>query len=461
MMNQPVPRKEAIEPAEIDAILEQIRDALFADRIDDAIEALVRLHPVDRADAFSDLNDQDQAVILPQLGVNDTADLLEELDDDEAADVAESLHPRFLANVLDAMEPDEAADVLGDLPPERAAQALAQMEEPDDVIPLLGYPDETAGGLMTTSIITLRRGITTGQAIEYLRRSPLGSDTPYYLYVVDQDRKLLGVVGLRDLVVAHAETPIEKIMDPSVIVASTGMDQEDAARQMVRYDLAAMPVVDENHVLWGVITYDDLMDVLEDEATEDIYRLANVSDADLSVNSSIGISVRRRIPWLYLSGLTALFASWVISRFEATIAQVAILAAFQSVVAGLGGNTATQTLAIIVRAIALDEIELSDAWRTLFKETAVGLLQGMFVGAAAGLGVYLWTDKPYLGLILGLSLLGNMIIATMVGTMVPLLLRALKLDPALASSVLVTSVTDSVGFALFLGLATIFLRYLT
>jgi magnesium transporter len=249
-------------------------------------------------------------------------------------------------------------------------------------------------------------------------------------------------------------------MDPSVHYVTTDMDQEDVARIMVRYDLAAMPVVDESHVLWGNITYDDLMDVLEDEATEDIYRLANVSDPDLSVDSPIGISVKRRIPWLYLSGITALFASWVISQFEATIAQVALLAAFQSVVAGLGGNTATQTLAIIVRGIALGEIELSDAIRTLAKEAVVGLLQGIFVGVAAGFGVYLWTGKPYLGFILGLSLLGNMIIATIVGTLVPLLLRAFKQDPALASTVLVTSITDSVGFALFLGLATIFLSYL-
>jgi magnesium transporter len=229
---------------------------------------------------------------------------------------------------------------------------------------------------------------------------------------------------------------------------------------MVRYDLTAVPVVDDQDVLWGVITYDDLVDVLEDEATEDLYRLANVSDPDLSFDSPVGISVRRRIPWLYISGVTALFASWVISQFQAVIAQVAILAAFQSVVAGLGGNTATQTLAIIVRAIALGEIELKDAWRTLFKEASVGLLQGIFVGTAAGLGVYLWTNNTFLGLVLGLALVGNMLIATTVGTLVPLILKAANLDPALASSVLVTSVTDSVGFALFLGLASIFLTQL-
>jgi magnesium transporter len=446
-----------MDPTQIDPTLEKIRTALEADHIDEAIAALIQLHPVDRADAFSDLDDQVQAILLPELDISDTADLLEELDDAEAADVAESLSTRFLANILDAMEPDEAADVLGDLPPDRAAQALAAMTEPEDVIPLLGYPDETAGGLMTTNVVTLSPELSTTQAIDFLRRMTPGSDTPYYLYVVNHEQELMGVVGLRDLVVSSANTKIRDILDPEVIRATTDMDQEDVARMMVRYDLTAVPVVDEHDVLWGVITYDDLVDVLEDEATEDIYRLANVSDPDLSFDSPVGISVRRRIPWLYISGVTALFASWVISQFQAVIAQVAILAAFQSVVAGLGGNTATQTLAIIVRAIALGEIELKDAWRTLLKEAAVGLLQGVFVGTAAGLGVYLWTSNPFLGLVLGLALVGNMLIATTIGTLVPLILKAVNLDPALASTVLVTSVTDSVGFALFLGLASIFL----
>ena len=444
----------------IDATLEAIRKALEANHIEEAISALTDLHPVDRAEAFADLNDQDQAVILPQLSINDTADLLEELDDEEAADVAETLSTSDLADILDAMEPDEAADVLGDLPPRFAADTLAEMEESKDVIPLLGFHDETAGGLMTTHLFTLAPEITAAEAIAYLRRTTLGSDTPYYLYVIEQDTRLIGVVGLRDLVIADPNRKISEIMDPSVISARTDLDQEDVARLMIRYDLAAMPVVDDDGCLRGVITYDDLMDVIEDEATEDIYRLANVPDHDLSFDSPVGISIRRRLPWLYLSGITALFASWVISQFEAIIAQVALLAAFQSVVAGLGGNTATQSLAIIVRAIALDEIEPRDAWRTLVKEAAVGLLQGLFVGTAAAIGVYLWTGNEFLGLVLGLALVGNMLIATVIGTLVPLILRWLGSDPALASTVLVTAVTDSVGFALFLGLASIFVNYM-
>jgi len=444
----------------IDATLETIRTALEANRVEEAIAALTHLHPVDRAEAFADLDDQDQAVILPELDINDTADLLEELDDEEAADVAETLSTPFLADILDAMEPDEAADILGDLPPRLAADALAEMEDSDDVIPLLVFPDETAGGLMTTHLLTLAPEINAAEAIEYLRQTTLGSDTPYYLYVVEQNLKLLGVIGLRDLVIADPNRRINEIMDPDVISAKTDLDQEDVARLMIRYDLAAMPVVDDAGSLRGVITYDDLMDVIEEEATEDIYRLANVPDSDLSFDSPIGLSVRRRLPWLFLSVITALFASWVISQFESLIAQVALLAAFLSVVAGLGGNTATQTLAIIVRAIALDEIEPRDAWRTLTKEAVVGLFQGLFIGAAAAVGVYLWTGNEILGLVLGLALVGNMILATVIGTLVPLILRWVGADPALASTVLVTAVTDSVGFALFLGLASVFVNYM-
>ncbi len=449
-----------MEQSQIDLTLDEVRSALESGQILDAIAALIRLHPADRADAFSDLNDEYQARLLPRMDIPTVADLLEELEDDEAADMAEILPTERLADVLDEMEPDEAADVLGDLPPERVAEALAEMEDADEVIPLLSYPDETAGGLMTTSFIALRPHTTAWQAIEFLRRFSPEEETPYYLNVINQDRQLVGIVGLRDLVVAEPTTRVESFMDPDVVYVTTDTDQEDAARLMVRYDLAALPVVDDKEVLRGVITYDDLMDVLEDEATEDIYRLANVSDPDLSINSPISLSLRRRLPWLYLNALTAFFASWVISQYELIIAQVALLAVFLSVVAGLGGNSATQSLAIIVRAIALGELELRDAWRTILKEATVGLLQGISVGAVAGLGVFLWKGDPIMGLVLGLALVGNMLIAGIIGSMIPLGLKALKLDPALASSVLVTAVTDSFGFALFLTLAVKFLPYL-
>lgn len=449
-----------MEQAQIDSTLEDIRTALESGQIQEAIAALIKLHPADRADAFSDLDGDDQAALLPQLDIQSTADLLEELEDDEAADVAIGLPTDYLADVLDEMEPDEAADVLGDLPPTRAAAALAEMEDAEEVIPLLGYPDETAGGLMTTSYLAINPTNTASEAIDFLREISPDEETPYYLYVVDQNKRLVGIVGMRDLIIADPETQIQAFMDQEVILTTTGTDQEDVARAMSHYDLAAMPVIDETGVIQGVITHDDLVDVLEDEATEDIYRLANVPDPDLSIDSPVKISVRKRLPWLYLNTLTALFAAWVISNFEGLFQQVAVLAVFQSVVAGMGGNAATQSLVMIVRAIALDEISSREAWRPLLRQVAAGIIQGLAVGVVVGLGVYIWKGNAFLGLILGLALIGNLIIAAIVGTLIPLGLKALKLDPALASSVLVTAVTDSAGFAIFLGLATLFLPQL-
>jgi len=396
-----------MEPSQIDLTLEEIRSALEAGQIESAIEALIKLHPVDRADAFSDLNDADQAIILPQLDIQSTADLLEELEDEEAAVVANALPTELLA-----------ADVLGDLPPDRAAEALAEMEEAKDVIPLLGLPDETAGGLMTTSYIAVRPRTTASQTIDFLRQIEPDEETPYYIYVINKENLLVGIVGMRELIIANPDAEVQTFMDVEVISAKISDDQEEVARLMSRYDLAAMPVVDGTGVLRGVITHDDVLDVVEDEATEDIYRLAIFQDL-----------------------------------FE----QVAVLAVFQSVVAGMGGTTATQSLAMIVRAIALGEITVHEAWEPLLKQVLTGLIQGVAIGTFAGLGVWLWQGNPFLGLILGLALIGNMIIAVIVGTLIPLFLKALRLDPALASAVLVTSVTDSAGFGLFLGLASIFL----
>jgi len=449
-----------VEPLQIDTILDEIRVALEIGHIQGAIDALTKLHPVDRADAFSDLDDIDQAAILPQLDIPVTADLLEELEDEEAASVANGLPTELLADVLDEMEPDEAADVLGDLSPIRAAEALAEMEEAADVIPLLGHPDETAGGLMTTSYIAVRPEMTASQAIDFLRQVEPNEETPYYIYVIDQNDLLVGIIGMRELIVATPEDEIQTFMDREVISATTTDDQEQVARLMARYDLAAMPVVDEQGGIQGIITHDDVLDVVENEATEDIYRLANVPDPHLSINSPVGLAVRKRLPWLYISTLTALFAAWVISIFEDLFQQVAVLAVFQSVVAGMGGTTATQSLAMIVRAIALGEITAREAWEPLYKQILTGLIQGFAVGAVAGLGVYLWQGNPYLGLILGVALIGNMVLAVIVGTIIPLLLNAFDLDPALASAVLVTAITDSAGFALFLGLASLFLPQL-
>ena len=435
----------------------RIETALREGRVDDAITLMLGLHPADQAEIFRALDKEYRQTLLAHLDVATIADLLEELDDEEAVEVIQYISTERLADVLDEMEPDEAADLLGDLPPERAREALAEMEDADEVRPLLVYPDETAGGLMTTTYIALRRQTTAAQALEFLRQVSDRTEIPFYLYVVDKERRLVGVVDLRDLLVVSPDTVMESIMDPDVIYVTAGTDQEEVARIMSKYDLAAIPVVDARQRLVGVITYDDIVDVLEEEATEDIYHLASVSDEDLDPQSPVSEQLKGRLPWLYLNTLTALFGSWVISNFESIIAQAAVLALFQSVVAGQGGNTASQNVAMTVRAIALGKISPRSLLKVLWRQFVVGLLLGILVGVVVGLGVYFWRGNLYLSLVLGLALVGNLSVGSIVGVLVPLGLEAIGVDPALASSILVTAVTDSSGFFIFLSLAAHYL----
>jgi len=440
--------------------LERVRQILETQSPSDAARVLLELHPADQAELFNELDEKQRDLLLPELDIASMADLLEELEDDEVLDAVDILSNERLADVLDEMEPDEAADLLGDLPAEQVTEVLSQMEDADEVLPLLGYTDESAGGLMTTWYIALRPRTTVAQALQFLRDVNPNIEVPYYLYVIDREKRLKGVVGLRQLVISAPETKIETIADPEVIFISSQEDQEEAARLMTRYDLTSLPVVDHELRLVGVITHDDIIDVLEDEATEDIYRLANMSDADLEPESPIREQIKGRLPWMYVNTLTALFASWVVTHFKSLIAEVAILAAFQSVVAGLGGNAGSQNVAMMVRAMALGKAEPKMIWKAFRKQVMVGILQGLAVGIVVGIFVALWQRNPVLGLILGLAMVFNMTLAGAIGTLIPFVLRYLGQDPAIASTILVTAATDSLGFFIFLGLATLFLNNL-
>jgi len=336
---------------------------------------------------------------------------------------------------------------------------LARLEDPDEVRPLLIHPDETAGGRMTSELFALRRRMTVQEAMRALRDLGPSEEVTYYLFVVDRDNVLRGVVSLRRLITSEPTTTLESIMDPDVIRVRASADQEEAARLMSRYSLPALPVVDDAGRLLGMITHDDLVDVIEEEASEDIYRLGGVLDEERT-SGPVSASVRRRLPWLYVNLVTAFLAAWVISQFKATIERVAVLAAFQAIVAGQGGNAGTQALTVMVRSIALGDVELRDAWRALLKEVTVGLVNGIAVGIAVGAIASLLQGNPVLGVIIGLAMIGNMMAAGLAGALVPMILKRLHVDPALASGIIVTTVTDVTGFGLFLGLATLFIQWL-
>ena len=443
----------------IDHAIESIRAAIDRGAFDDAIALIEKLRAPDQAEVFNELELEDQAALLPRLDLDDSASILEQLEDEDAADVAGQLDADTLSRIVDEMDPDEAADLLGDLPKERADQVLARLEDPDEVRPLLIHPDETAGGRMTSELFALRRRMTVQEAMRALRDLGPSEEVTYYLFVVDRDNVLRGVVSLRRLITSEPTTTLESIMDPDVIRVRASADQEEAARLMSRYSLPALPVVDDAGRLLGMITHDDLVDVIEEEASEDIYRLGGVLDEERT-SGPVSASVRRRLPWLYVNLVTAFLAAWVISQFKATIERVAVLAAFQAIVAGQGGNAGTQALTVMVRSIALGDVELRDAWRALLKEVTVGLVNGIAVGIAVGAIASLLQGNPVLGVIIGLAMIGNMMAAGLAGALVPMILKRLHVDPALASGIIVTTVTDVTGFGLFLGLATLFIQWL-
>jgi magnesium transporter len=448
-----------MDRVDVDAILEQVRDALAGEDWNQAVALVEALRPPDQADVFGELPPTEQDQLLPRLDLENSADILEELEEEEAAEVAARLNTEELAQILDQMEPDEAADLLGDIAPEQAAQVLAAMEEPEEVRPLLVHADESAGGLMTSATITLHRHMTTEQAIAHLRVIAPESEIVYYLFVVDADVRLVGVVSLRQIVIAPPATRIEQIMDPDVIHVRADADQEDAARLMARYDLLALPVVDDAGHLLGIITHDDLVDVLEEEATEDIYRLGGVPE-EHPPDVPIPAALRTRLPWLVVNLGTALASAAILSLFESTIARVAALAAFFPIVAGVSGSAGTQTLTVTVRGLALGELSPHDGLRALGREMLIGLANGVAVGGLIALIALAWKGTPMLGGVVGLATLLNMIGAGIAGALVPVMMQVLRIDPALASPILVTTITDTCGYFFYLGLATLVLTRL-
>jgi len=448
-----------MDRVDIDAILEHVREALAEENWNQAVALVEALRPPDQADLFGELPPTEQDQLLPRLDLEDSADILEELEEEEAAEVAARLKAEELALILDEMEPDEAADLLGDIPPERAAEVLAAMEEPEQVRPLLVHADESAGGLMTSAKITLHREMTAAEAIAHLRVIAPETETVYYLFVVDEEVRLVGVVSLRQTVIAPPATRIEDIMDSDVIHVRANADQEEAARLMARYDLLALPVVDDERRLLGLITHDDLVEVLEEEATEDIYRLGGVLE-EHPPDVPVPAALRTRLPWLVLNLGTALASATVLRLFESTIARVAVLAAFFPFVAGVSGSAGTQTLTITVRGLALGELDPHDGLRALGREILIGLANGIALGCLVALIARVWKGTPMLGVVAGLATFLNMIGAGIAGALVPMLMQVLRIDPALGSPILVTTITDTCGYFIYLGLATLVLTRL-
>jgi magnesium transporter len=447
----------------IDVVLDSVKRLIRLGATANLVNLLQKQHPADLAQVFSDLGEKDRHAsfaLLVDRNSKLAMEALSELGPEGGAALLADRSPEEIARLLHDLPSDDAAAIIDNLPEPVSAAVLELIEKRpgDEVGDLLEYDEQTAGRIMNPKVFALSEDMTAGEAITTLQGSR-DVEMVFYLYVVDARRHLVGVISLRRLLLVSPPTPLKRIMTTDLISVRTDTDQEEVARLVASYNLLAIPVVDEENKLVGVITVDDVIDVIKDEATEDVYRLAGVAGDD-RVFSTAGESLRKRVPWLQVNLVTAFLAASVVALFEGKIKDVPVLAVFMPVVAGMGGNAATQTLTVIVRGIALGELTWANSRKALLKEAAVGIGNGFACGIIGALVVWAWKGDLVLGLILCAAMVINMFIAATAGTVIPLALRAMKVDPALASSVFITTLTDVFGFASWLGLGTLFIKYL-
>ncbi|MGB3960512.1 MAG: magnesium transporter [bacterium] len=444
--------------------LAQIRALLTAQQASQILELFSALQPYDQAELVSMLAPEERWQVLHLLPDETLASIFEELDAELVAEIVEELEEERVSRVLCEMSSDDVVDLLAELEEEQAEELLELMEAEDarEVKSLLTYSENTAGRLMTNEYVTLKSDWTAEEALRRLRKEAPGAETIYYLYVTDNQEKLVGVVSLRELIVAAADTPIANIMSENVVFVSAEVDQEEAARLIERYDFLALPVVDENQRLVGIVTVDDVIDVLEDEATEDFSRLAAIEGitevSDLRVPAYQ--AAFKRLPWLVLLMFFGFISGNIIARFEKTLEAVAILAIFIPLIADMAGNTGTQSLAVVVRGLAVTEFRPRDFLWLLRREAGVGLIIGTVSGLLIALLTYLWQGNIWLGFVLGFSLWLTLFVSTMSGAVVPLILNYFKIDPAVASGPFITTINDIIGLTIYFSVATAFISFL-
>lgn len=441
--------------------LEQI-DALIEAGDPAALHAyLTNFHPTDLADLLEELNEEERRAVLVALAREPAlaAEALAEMEwEEHPEDSLASLGPEHIASLVRELSDDDAADIIGELEPEDRDRVLAALPNLDagDIRELLRYHEESAGGLMTTELVAIDERLTAGEAIEEVRRQAKIVEEFYTIFVIDGDQRLKGSLPIQTLVTTSPGQPISELIEPAVATVSPDTDQEEVGRILSRYNLVAVPVIDAEGRLLGRITFDDVMDVFEAETTEDILRFGGVSDEE--IRGDWLDAVRSRLPWLFINLLTAFAAASVVYFFQGTIARLTTLAVLMPIIAGMGGNAGTQALAVTVRRLALSRESKSRRWSVVGKELLVGVGNGLPIGLTiATVAFFLPGGGITLSIVVLLAMWLNLIVAGFAGAFVPILLERLGVDPAIASSIFVTTFTDMVGFLLLLGLAARFL----
>jgi magnesium transporter len=425
--------------------------------------ALAKLHYADIATLIEHLNPQEQAIIIQlmidrKLDITKFAEIISEIRPELASEILSKMEIDQTVPILEELSSDDAASLISLFEEELRLELLNRMnkEESEGIQEQLAYPEESAGRIMSTDFLALEEDTTASDAISAIQLAGDDVDVPFYLYVIDEEQRLKGVVSLKQLILGKARFKLKDLMNTDVYKVDAYTDQEEVASVVANYNLLAVPVVNELDKLVGVVTVDDIVDVIQEEATEDIYKLAGMSE-DYSVDLSTGKSLKKRLPWLFLSLLTTSVSAIVVKSFQGTIAQFINLAIIMHIVPAIGGVVGNQTVAILVRELILGNLEWKRSRRILFKEVTVSCGSGLGIGLVSSIISTLIFGDWRIGAILGMAIFFNLFVATFFGTLIPIALKRLKLDPALASGMLVTMLTDVMGLFAFLGLGYLIL----
>jgi magnesium transporter len=415
------------------------------------------LPSADGAAILENLTIERAAEVAEALDPQTAADILAEMDHDRAAGLISGMKPPEASTVLSYMDPDDRVDILEHVTTDLHDHLVDEMDAPEraEVHELEQYPPDTAGGRMTTQVTALYEHITVDNAVSSLRQMSRELEQMFYVYVINRHRELVGVLSMRDLILADPRTPLSNIMIRNVRAVQASMDQEAVAQLMRKYGYLAMPVVDHNNRLLGLITLDDVIEVLEEETTEDVQRMFGAG-AEERLSSPWHFSFRSRVWWLVINLGTAFLAGAVVGMFEGTIQQLAVLAIYMPIVAGMGGNASAQAMAVTVRGLAVGRVDRKLMRHVITREVIVGVLTGVVIALITGAVALLWQGDPMLGLVVALALVINHTLACSTGAVIPFIMKRLGFDPAQSATIFATTITDVGGFFSFLGLATLF-----
>ena len=424
-------------------------------------QSFVEHDPLAAAQCIETMSEDDALAVLHDLSPSTVAGLFPHLQVTVASSLLSQLPPAFFNDVIPELESNQAATVILGMSAESQQKLIEQLPEKyrEDIRELLTYPHNSAGRLMSTDVLALRKDLKVSEAIQRIRSLAVRK-TPYsYSYVVDNDKKLLGVITMRDLILAEPDTAIFEIMRTDVFAVNAFMDMEEVASEVSNRKYLAAPVVDMQGKLLGIVKANQLIGQVQKEATEDLLKMFGAGGTEQTF-SPIKYSLRKRLPWLHVNLVTAFLAAAVVAIFEDTIAQITLLAVFLPVVAGQGGNAGAQSLAVVMRGLVMREIPKQKYWTLIWKESKIGVVNGIIIGAVTAVIAYLWYGNYMLGVVISMAMIVNLFAAGLSGAAIPIIMKSLGFDPAQSSSIVLTTITDVVGFLAFLGFARIFMKFL-